>query len=99
KPLDVDDVMEVLANELGVDISEFKLRKHGSPLRAIAGRALCRYAGLTQRDAAKTLNAGSGAGLSQQISGLSGRLDKDKKLKLIVERIDSGLEKRRILNT
>ncbi len=98
-PLKVDDVLNVLAEKLCVDIAEFKQRKHGSPLRAIAGRALCRYSGLTQREAAKILEAGSGAGLSQQISGLSKRLVENKKLRGTLKKIETVLDEMRKLNS
>ena len=102
EPLKPGEVLKVLTEELDVAEGEFKQRRRNSMLRAIAGRYLCRYAGLTQRDAAEILEAGSGAAISRQMRKLSEVLSQKRNLKRKIRKIEDLLEeikkKRRIIS-
>jgi len=92
EPLSVDEVLKVLSGVFDVDVSEFKHRRHNSPLRAVAARYLIRYAGKTQREVADLLNNGSGAAVSKQLKRLSGKLAKNKQLRNHLKQAEDVLE-------
>lgn len=102
EPLKPGDVLKVLAEELGVAEKEFKHRRRDSMLRAIAGRYLCQYAGMSQREAAEMLEAGSGSAISKQTRRLAEILAKKRNLRRKVANIEEKLEemrsKRRIVS-
>ena len=95
EPLPVDDVLTILGEVLEVEIDEFKRRRHGSPLRAIAGRSLIRYAGQSQRDVAALLNIGSGSAVCKQLKGLLEKLSKDRRLRRQVKQAEERFESAR----
>ena len=82
----------MLAEELDIAEEGFKQRRRNSILRAIAGRYLCRYAGLTQREAAEILEVGSGAAISRQMRKLSEVLSKERNLKKTIRKIEDRFE-------
>ncbi len=77
---------------MGVEPNGFKVRRRNSALRAIAARMLCKYAGLTQRDAAEVLGMNSGAAASSQLQKLSALMAGDRKLSRQVIEIESRLD-------
>ena len=85
EPLAADAALEILADVFGVSVDEFRQRRRNSPLRGVAARFLCRYAGSTQREVAAMLQAGSGAAISQQLKKVAGQLPKDQRLRHLVE--------------
>jgi len=91
RPLGPDTVLEVLAEAFGVGIDEFCRRRRNSPLRGIAARLLCHIAGLSQREAAKVLQLGSGSGVSQHIRALKKRMSEDRTLSNLVIAVESKL--------
>ena len=91
EPLPADDVLAILGEVLDVEVDEFKRRRHGSPLRAVAARLLIRYAGLTQRDVADLLNIGSGSAVCNQLKRLPERLAGDRQLLRLVGRAEQQL--------
>jgi REP element-mobilizing transposase RayT len=91
EPLAADAVLEILADVFGVPVDEFRQRRRNSPLRGVAARFLCRYAGLTQREVAATLQAGSGAAISQQMKKVAGQPPKDRRLRRLVEEAEERL--------
>jgi REP element-mobilizing transposase RayT len=95
EPLSADDVLTILCEVLDAEIEEFKRRRHGSPLRAIAARYLIRYAGQSQRDAADYLNVGSGAAICNQLNRLPDKLAKDRRLRRQIKEIEERLENAR----
>ena len=64
-----------------------EVRQRNSFTRAIAARALCENCGMTQRQVAGILRLRTGVAVSCQLRKLSEQLKKDKKLKLIIEKI------------
>ena len=92
EPLATDAVLEILAEVFGVPVDEFRQRRRNSSLRGVAARFLCRYAGLTQREVAATLQAGSGAAISQQMKKVAGQLPKDRRLRRLVEEAEERLD-------
>jgi REP element-mobilizing transposase RayT len=95
EPMAADAVLAVLAEVLEVSVDVFRQRRRASSLRGIAARFLCRYAGLTQREAAAVLKIGSGAAVSAQLRKLAGELDQDRQLHRRVEQAETRLDKLR----
>ncbi len=91
EPLSSDTVMEVLCDILKVEAGEFRQRRRNSPLRGIAAKYLLRYAGQTQREAAKLLGAGSGSTISKHLTRLRDRLPEDKKLARLLRKAQKRL--------
>ena len=60
-------VLVVLAEELKVDVEEFRKHRRNSVLRGIAAKLLIRYSGLTQREVAGVLGLATGASISVQM--------------------------------
>jgi REP element-mobilizing transposase RayT len=95
QPLNAREVLETLAKAFGVEVEAFRERRRDSPLRGVAARMLCRYAGLSQREAAEELCIGSGSAVSRQLAMLNSRLEKDRRLKKVVRDTEGELENRR----
>ena len=91
EPLAADAILELLADVFGVPVDEFRQRRRNSSLRGVAARFLCRYAGLTQREVAAVLQAGSGAAISQQMKKVAEQLPKDRRLRRLVEEAEERL--------
>ena len=91
EPLMPEAVIGVLAEELGVEVGEFSRRRRHSVLRAAAARYLMRYAGLTQRDVARRLKAGSGSAISKQLAAHDAALGEGT-LAVTLARIERRLE-------
>jgi len=84
-------VLETLADVFGIEVRAFRQRRRNSPLRAVGAHCLCRYAGLTQREAAAVLEVGSGAAISLQLRKLAAELPKDRKLRRLVSKAEKQL--------
>lgn len=95
EPLPAGDVLAILTEIFGVEVEEFKRRRHNSPLRAVAAHSLIRYAGLSQRDVADLLKVGSGAAVCNQLNRLSEKLAKDRRLRRQVKQAEERLEELR----
>lgn len=95
EPLGSDQVLEVVGNVLGVTVEEFAQRRRNSILRGVAAWLLCKYAGLTQREAAKRLCIGTDSAVSRQIRKLKQRLAEDRSLTRKLRRIERTLEQMR----
>ena len=91
EPLPADDVLAILSEMLGAEIDEFKRRRHGSPLRAIAACYLIRYAGQSQREVADYLDIGSGSAVCKQLNRLPEKLSKDRRLRRQVKQAEAEL--------
>ena len=92
EPLSSQIVLDVLCDVLAVEVDAFRQRRRNSLLRAVAAHCLCRYGGLTQRDAASILNVGSGAAISHQLRKLAAELPKDRKLRRLVKTAEDRLK-------
>jgi len=91
EPMAAGEVLAVLAECCGAKEEEFKRRCHGSALRALAARFLVKYSGLSQREVADLLDAGSGAAVSNQLARLPDKLAGDRELRRLVEQIELRL--------
>lgn len=89
--LDPEHVLTVTAEALGADRSQFRERRRNSVLRGAAARMLCRYAGLTQRQAAGVLEIGTGAAAGRQMRRLKERLIADRSLRRKIAAIEKTL--------
>ena len=86
--------MEVVADILGVERRAFNERRRNSDLRGVAVRALCRYAGLTHREAAAAGGMGTGGATARQIRRIEARLGSDPLLRRRVARIEDTLNRK-----
>ena len=84
-----------MAKVLGVAEEAFGERKRNSPLRAVAGRYLVRYAGQTQREVAKRLGMTTGGAVSAQVARLTELVRKDRQLARRARKIERLLDARR----
>ena len=64
-------VIEIVCGQFGVERDEVVRQRKGSLLRPITAKMLCRYSGLTQRQAGEFLNLSTGAAVSLQLKALS----------------------------
>ena len=67
EPMEPAVVLEAVAEGLGIETEALYRRQRDSISRAVAARYLMRYAGQSQRDIARLLNAGSGSAISKQL--------------------------------
>jgi len=99
EPLPPEVIINVLAENFGVECDEFYKRSRDSFLRAVAAHCLCRYAGVTQREAATILHIGTGAAISHQRSKLAIALAKNRRLRRLLNQVEDRLKALRALNT
>jgi len=64
-------VIEIVCGQLGADREEVIEQRKGSLLRPITAKMLCRYSGLTQRQAGELLDLSTGAAVSIQLKRLA----------------------------
>ena len=64
--LDPEKVLAATGAMMEVDLDAFRVRHRTFVLRSVAARMFCRYAGLTQREAARVLQVGNSATVSKQ---------------------------------
>jgi 3'-phosphoadenosine 5'-phosphosulfate sulfotransferase (PAPS reductase)/FAD synthetase len=91
EPLGPAVVFGVLCEDLKVDQEEFRKRRRGSPLRAVAAAYLTQYALLNQREVAKLFDAGSGEAISKQPSRFADQEPKGRDLIRKMKKIDVAL--------
>ena len=84
-------VIEIVCRKLGADRAEVARRQRDSLLRPITARMLCRYSGLTQRQAAKFLNLSTGAAVSIQLKTLAAAAAAQGKLRRQLTAIDKAI--------
>ncbi len=90
-----NDVLTVLSGIFEVEEQAFFRRSRNSSLRAVAGRFLIQYSGLSQRDAANMLNVGSGAAMCNQLKRLPDKLSAQRSLRKKFQQADVELRKLR----
>ena len=93
-PLAVEEVMDTVLDELGVDHIYLSTRRGSAWARGVVAEMLCRYAGLTQTAAAQELGLGTGASVSIRRKTLAIERAKDKKLDRRLNSIERNLEKK-----
>ncbi|NQU40454.1 MAG: transposase [Lentisphaerae bacterium] len=89
--LNPEEVLSVAAEVMEVEPSAFQVCRRHSPLRGVAARMLCKYAGLTQRQAADELHVGSGAAVGKQQQKLIHEMAHDRRLRQRVSDIETRL--------
>lgn len=83
-----DAVLGEVAKRAKVKKEELATRRRDSVVRAVASRMLCRYAGLTQREAAEMLGLKTGAAISSQMKRLKTQAGKDPQVQRLVAGLD-----------
>ena len=96
EPLPADAVIAALAEVAGVPVAAFNRRRRDSALRGMAGLFLVRYAGMTQREVASKIGAGSGGAISRQIRKVRELTRSDRRLRRLVERSEEQIGKLRL---
>ena len=86
-------VLDIVATVLNLDRNDLLRRQRDCRWRAVVARMLCRYGGLTQRDAARQLGLRTGVAVSIQLKRLDQLLNSDETLARIVQRIEQRLDK------
>jgi REP element-mobilizing transposase RayT len=95
EPLNPDIVLAAIADVFEVEEEEFRRRKRSSPLRAAASRYLIKYAGMSQREVAVFLDAGSGTAINKHLQRYSEAFKKDRRLRRLLKKIEQRLEEER----
>jgi putative transposase len=91
--LKAEEILEIVAEVLEQEVAAFRQRRRDSCLRAVASGCLIRYGGLSQRDAARVLQAGSGAAISKQLSRFAAGPGRDKRVIRQMRHIETRLER------
>ena len=92
QPVSMDQVLACVCQELEIDRSTLTTRQRDCLSRPVAARALCNHAGMTQREVAKFFNLSSGGAVSKQLARLGDRAKRDKRVALLLARIDRAVE-------
>ena len=95
EPMSADVILEAVAVALGVETSDLKMRLRSSPLRGIAARMLIRFGGMTQREAATSLNMGTGGAVGARVRRLPALLEKDRRLRRQTALLEDNLQSMR----
>jgi len=83
----VEEVLEAVAQEFGIEPGLLQRRQYGCVARAIAAQALVGHAGLNQREVGVILQVGSGSAVSRQLRRLPERQVHDEALRQRIGRI------------
>lgn len=67
---DAEGIVTLVASVFGVAAEDMRRQMRRNPARPVAAYLLCKYAGLTQREAGKRLGYGTGAAVSLQLKQL-----------------------------
>jgi len=87
-----EEILKVVGSIIGIEAGEFKKRRRNARARALASYYLACYAGLTQREVAEYLNAGTGSAVGKLMKKLVNERGKDRKLAKLMECIETGLK-------
>lgn len=92
EPLPAGTVIDIACKAMGVEEEEIYKRRRDGLVRPVTARLLCKYAGMTQRDVAKVLKLTGGSAVSLQLKTLNEQLNRDKKLRKMVDAASLKLE-------
>jgi REP element-mobilizing transposase RayT len=90
---DVDGIVGLVAKAFASEVTDMTETKRGSIARPVAARMLVKYAGLSQRSAARQLGYGTGSAVCHQLKCLADRLENDAKLRKIIRKIEGNIGK------
>ncbi|MEI6972266.1 MAG: transposase [bacterium] len=86
-----DTILDAVARAAGTRKESLAERSRDSRWRAVASCMLCKYGGMTQREAAKVLGLKSGVAVSCQLRNLRKILAAGGAMRKVVDRLDSKL--------
>jgi len=89
--LAAERVIEIVCSQLGADRKEVIEQRKGSLLRPVTAKMLCRYAGLTQRQAGELLDLSTGAAVSIQLKRLAAAAAANGKLRKQLTAIEKAI--------
>jgi len=89
--MEPEAVLDIVSRELKVPKESLRWRTRGSIARAVAAQMLCKYAGITQRDAGAVLRLKTGTAVSHHLKKLRRELAVDRQLAKAVSRIEKAL--------
>jgi len=90
--LPAERVIEIVCSRLGSDREDVGRRQRGSLLRPTVAKMLCRYSGLTQRQAGEYLNLSTGAAVSIQLKTLTATAASKSKVRKQLAAIDKAIQ-------
>jgi REP element-mobilizing transposase RayT len=93
KVLGAATVLATVSRMAGIEKDRLRVRTRDCRWRAVAARMLCRYGGLTQREAAQELGLRTGVAVSCQLRQLARLLASDARLARAVRQIEGNLDK------
>ena len=89
--LSAERVIEIVCSQLGADREEVTRHRKGSLLGPITAKMLCRYCGLTQRQAGQWLDLSTGAAVSMQLKSLAAAVALKSKLRRQLNAIEKAM--------
>ena len=89
-----DTILEAVARIAGCGKEHLTTRRRDSSWRCVAGMMLCRYSGMTQREAARSLGLQCGSAISVQMRKLKEKAAGDSKMRMAIARLDRKLAAR-----
>ena len=92
--MEPEAVLKIVSGQLNVPKDGLRQRTRGSMARAVAAQMLCKYAGITQREAAAVLGLKTGTAVSHQLKKLRRHLAENRELARAVSRIEKALRAR-----
>ncbi len=92
--LKVEEIEKAVCEGLGIESEELRRHRKNSTARPVAARMLCKYAGLSQREVAKSFGVGTGAAVCTQLKRLDEAMKKSRKTQRAVRQIEKALEKK-----
>ncbi|MBL7221301.1 MAG: transposase [Phycisphaerae bacterium] len=90
--LAAERVIEIVCGQLGAEREEVSRQRKGSLLRPIVAKMLCRYSGLTQRQAGECLGLSTGAAVSMQLKALTAAVASKGKVRKQLAAIEQSIQ-------
>jgi len=90
--LAAERVIEIVCSRLGAERQDVVRRQRGSLLRPIVAKMLCRYSGLTQRQAGECMGLSTGAAVSIQLKTLAAAATPRSKVRRQLTAIDKAIQ-------
>ena len=91
RKVSVDMILEAVGKVAGCGKEHLRTQRRDSRWRAAAGLLLCKYGGMTQRDAARILGLKCGSAVSVQVRKLREKVAEDSEMRMALTRLERRL--------